>query len=285
MRNNKSLNQKYKNQKNNQQTAKYRSKASANKPNKATHADEPLEKYRLTVGLHSVREAIKVRPGKVIKVLLRQAWNTSSELREIYDFACAKKISIEEKSPSFFDRLTNTNQGVAAYISETPNWTEKTATNSTHSIIVGLDGIEDPHNLGAVIRTSWLLGVEGIITPEDRAVGLTPTVHKVASGGVEHVPVLQVNNFSKQLEILKNNGFWIFGLAAEGKVALYDLKLPEKVVWLIGAEDKGLRVTTKKLCDELVRIPQINADASYNASVAASIAISETYRQHQIQKK
>ena len=143
-----------------------------------------------------------------------------------------------------------------------------------------LDGIEDPHNLGAILRTSWLTGVHGVLIPEDRAVGLTPTVHKVACGGVEHVPVEETTNFSNYAEDLKKKGYWIYGLSPRGKKSIFELDLPEKVVWAIGAEDKGMRVTTERLCDELVFIPQSSASASYNASVATAMALTETLRQH-----
>ena len=151
-------------------------------------------------------------------------------------------------------------------------------------MVLALDGVEDTQNLGAVLRTSWLMGVNGIIIPEDRAVGLTASVHKVACGGAEHVPIHRTNQFNTPFEHLKKAGFWVFGLSHTAKRSIYDLQIPEKVIWVLGAEDKGLRTTTEKACDELVYIPQVSPTASYNVSVSAALALAETKRQWSVAK-
>ena len=148
-----------------------------------------------------------------------------------------------------------------------------------HGLVIALDGVEDTHNLGAILRTSWLMGVNGMIIPEDRAVGLTAAVHKVACGGVEHVPILRTNQFTQPFEQLKKDGFWVFGLSHKAERSIYDAKIPEKVIWVLGAEDKGLRSPTEKICDELFSIPQSSPAASYNVSVSAALALAETKRQ------
>ncbi len=147
------------------------------------------------------------------------------------------------------------------------------------SKILILDGVEDPQNLGAIMRTAWLMGVQVLVLPEFRSVSVTPVVHKVASGGVEHVPVLVVGSFEPLLRELKEMGYWVFGLSHKSTQNLLQMKLPPKTVWILGSEDKGLRVTTERLCDELVSIPQLSAEASYNVSVAAGMALFETERQ------
>lgn len=241
--------------------------------------------FRVTMGFHAVREALKVRPQSIQKIYLRAGWESSADLKEISLEAKAAKVSVETKSERELETLGTAHQGLAALIQGNPTWDWETPSEDLTSRVLVLDGIEDVHNLGAVLRTAWLMGTKGIFIPEDLAVGLTPTVHKVACGGAEHVPVAPVTNFSAPIETLKQQGFWVFGLSHKAKKSIFDLKIPEKVIWAIGAEDKGLRSTTERLCDELVSIPQLAPGASYNASVATAMALLETYRQQQIQTK
>src|SRR5690606_29125276 len=141
------------------------------------------------------------------------------------------------------------------------------------------DQVSDPHNLGAVLRSAWLLKAQAVLVPQDRAVSVTPTVSKVAQGGVEHVPVVEVSPLDQELKRLKDLGFWIFGMSHKATGSLFTMKLPDKVVWVLGAEGSGLRKPVEKACDELISIPQTAADASFNVSVAAGLALAESYRQ------
>jgi 23S rRNA (guanosine2251-2'-O)-methyltransferase len=196
----------------------------------------------------------------------------------------SRGIKIEAVPAVFLDKISPSHQGAAVFSDQTPELNWEAIQQAQSGRVLVLDGIEDPQNLGAILRTAWLMNVSGVMIPEDRSVGLTATVHKVACGGVEHVPVERATNFSNPLEELKKNGYWVFGLSHEGKRSLFELDIPEKVVWCIGSEEKGLRVPTERLCDELIRIPQVSAAASYNASVATAIALTETYRQHSRKK-
>lgn len=236
--------------------------------------------WRIVIGTHAIMEALKVRPRSVKGLWLKSGWENSGDLREIHDLALQHKVAPEDKPEGAIERFGPSQQGAALFVSEAPEFDLASLEAHDKSVVLILDGIEDPHNLGAIVRTSWLVGAHGVLIPEDRAVGLTPTVHKVACGGVEHVPVEETTNFSKYAEDLKKQGYWIFGLSPRGKRSIFELDLPDKVVWAIGAEDKGLRVTTERLCDELVYIPQASASASYNASVATAMALTETLRQH-----
>lgn len=237
--------------------------------------------WRVVIGTHAITEALNVCPNKQIKGMwLRKGWETSAELRTLHDLASSAKVKVEEKPENALEKFGSSVQGAAVFIDGAPELNMESLGHSEKSIVLILDGIEDPHNLGAIMRTSWLTGVHGVLIPEDRAVGLTPIVHKVACGGVEHVPVEETTNFSNYAEELKKKGYWIFGLSPRGKKSIFDLQLPEKVVWAIGSEDKGMRITTERLCDELVFIPQASASASYNASVATAMALTETLRQH-----
>jgi 23S rRNA (guanosine2251-2'-O)-methyltransferase len=210
---------------------------------------------------------------------LQQRWESSPELSNLVEAAQAHGIKIDVRSEGDLKQLAQSHQGVALFSDWYPELNLKTLETCNSATLLLLDGLEDPHNLGAILRSGWLMGVQGALIPKDRAVGLTPTVHKVACGGVEHVPVLEIANFAPMIEDLKKWGFWILGLSHEATKTLYRCKIPEKVVWIIGSEDRGMRKGTEKLCDELLTIPQTKAEASYNASVAAAITLSETQRQ------
>lgn len=235
--------------------------------------------WRQVAGNHAILELIRVRPDSVKHLIIQKNWSSSADLKNLMDQFKSKKLSFEEKSDLEMQKICPSHQGAILFSDQTPQFDYMSTGWEDHSLIVALDGVEDPHNLGAIMRTSWLMGVSGIILPADRAVGLTATVHKVACGGVEHVPLVQINNFSDPFEKLKQSGFWVFGLSHKANKTIYDLKIPEKVIWVMGAEDKGLRVPTERACDELVSIPQVAADASYNVSVATAMALAETKRQ------
>ena len=212
-------------------------------------------------------------------VLLQANWRSSAELRTLAEQLEAKKIKIEEKSEQQLQEISRSHQGAVAFSDQNLDFDYQNYVWGSNGLVLALDGVEDTHNLGAILRTSWLMGVNGVIIPEDRAVGLTATVHKVASGGVEHVPLHRTNQFATPFEVLKKTGFWVFGLSHKAEKSIYDLNIPEKVIWVLGAEDKGLRSTTEKVCDELVSIPQLSPNASYNVSVSAALALGETKRQ------
>ena len=235
--------------------------------------------WRQIAGTHAIIELLNTRPKTVETVLLQTNWRSSSDLRELADILVSKKIKIEEKSESQLGEICKSHQGAVAFSNETLDFDYQSMEWNEHALVIALDGVEDTQNLGAVIRTSWLMGAQGIIIPEDRAVGLTATVHKVASGGAEHVPIHRTNQFAAPFETLKKAGFWVFGLSHKATKSIYDLNMPEKVVWVLGSEDKGLRSPTEKACDELVSIPQSSPAASYNVSVSAALAMAETKRQ------
>lgn len=247
------------------------------------NAKDPMipKSWRMISGTHAIQEALNVRPGEVKEFWFKQGWESSSDLRDFHQMALAKKIKPEVKQTAFLDRICASHQGAVLLVDGAPQLNIHNLKKHETSKVLLLDGIEDPHNLGAIVRTAWLMDVHGVIIPEDRAVGLTPTAHKVACGGVEHVPVMAVHGFDSTLQALKDQGYWVFGLSHKAAKNVFEMNIPEKIVWAIGAEDKGLRITTERMCDELVSIPQISAQASYNASVATAIALTETYRQHQ----
>jgi len=235
---------------------------------------------RTIVGTHSIKESLNTWPQGAKELWLKKGFESNQDLVALAGLAQRLKLNVVLKSEGQLDSLYQAHQGAVLFQIQSPNWPNARDLKAEGPMtLMLLDGLEDPHNLGAIMRTAWLTEVKGLIIPQHRAVGLTPTVHKIASGGAEHVPVLEVNQFSQVLNELKEAGFWIFGLSHTAKVSILNLQLPEKVVWCVGAEDKGLRTTTEKLCDELVRLPQSSPGASYNASVAAGMVLFETFRQ------
>ena len=246
-----------------------------------SQADKSLypKSWRQVSGTHAIMELLRIHPGSVQTILVQSNWRSSGDLRELMDIVQSKKIKIEEKSDQQLQEISRSHQGAVAFSNLNLDFDFSTVAEKQKSLVLALDGVEDTQNLGAILRTSWLMGVDGLIIPEDRAVGLTATVHKVACGGAEHVPLHRANQFADPFGELKEMGFWVFGLSHKAKKTIYDLEIPEKVIWVLGAEDKGLRSPTEKACDELVCIPQASPQASYNVSVSAALALAETKRQ------
>ncbi|MEH2160041.1 MAG: 23S rRNA (guanosine(2251)-2'-O)-methyltransferase RlmB [Nostoc sp.] len=195
---------------------------------------------------------------------------------------------IDEVEPKRLDYLTNgaNHQGVAAqtapygYI-ELPDLIEQSK-SVTDPVIIVADGITDPQNLGAIIRTAEAIGAQGLVIPQRRASGITSTVMKVSSGALENFAVSRVVNLSRALEELKEAGFWIYGTAASGSEPLHTVNFKGPIVLVIGSEGEGLGMLTQRSCDFLVSIPLQGKTPSLNASVAAGMALYEVYRQRSL---
>jgi len=147
------------------------------------------------------------------------------------------------------------------------------------AFLLVLDGVQDPHNLGACLRSADAAGVQAVIAPKDRSVSLTPTVRKVASGAAEAVPFIQVTNLARTLRELKQAGIWLVGTAGEAGTSLFEADLAGPLALVMGAEGKGLRRLTRETCDTLVHIPMAGSVASLNVSVATGICLFEAVRQ------
>jgi len=238
-----------------------------------------MKDSRIVIGIHSVREALKTRPREVPHLMLRDRWKDSEELRDLAELAQENKIAIKQVPTSFLDKFGRSHQGVAAEVTDSPHLDVNKIKNVDRSLIVALDQVGDPQNLGAVLRTAWLLGADGIVIPRDRTSPLTPTVAKIASGAMEHVPVEVVTNLPSWLKDRKDENFWIYGLDSSGKNTLWQVDFPKKVILVLGAEGHGLRKPTQSACDEIIRISQVVSDASFNVSVAAAVAMAEVFRQ------
>lgn len=239
---------------------------------------------RAVVGIHAFRELVKVRPKAVDVVWLRDKYIDHPELEEIHDDLKRRGIKIVLQSPGTLDRIAGAHQGIIGFTRQQPELDFEALKNLETATLIALDEVEDPHNLGAVMRTAWLFGAQGVITPEQRSVDLSPAVSKVAQGAIEHVPLARDSALPHQLETLKKDGFWILGLSHKATQDIYSLDIPQKVVWVLGSESSGLRKSVEGACDDFISIPQANPDASYNVSVAAAIALAETHRQRLLKK-
>lgn len=200
--------------------------------------------------------------------------------------AKANGTVIDEVDDLRLDQITNkaNHQGIAAQMSpyeyiELADLIEKAKGKSRHPVIVIAEGITDPHNLGAIIRTAEAMGCQGVVIPQRRAAGVTSTVMKVAAGALEYLPVARVVNLNRALEELKAAGFWLYGTAAKTGKSLHTINLTGAIGLVVGSEGEGLSLLTQKSCDELVSIPLAGKTPSLNASVAAAMAIYEVYRQ------
>ena len=230
-------------------------------------------------GKHSVFEAlISERP-------INRIWCTSEIFSSEKFYILLKNLKskgvlVEEVSWSRLSQLTfgASHQGVVLQIASSKTISlEKLIAFSKKSsacpIILALDGITDPHNVGAIIRSAEAFDCKGIIIPQRRSAGLTGTVAKVAAGALEHLPVSRVVNLNRALEELKNNGFLVIGLSGDGQLSISNFHEKTPLVVIVGAEDKGISLLTQKKCDFLIKIPLKGKTSSLNASVAAAISL------------
>lgn len=210
----------------------------------------------------------------------RESSNDSLNPKDKFDFLNHKllKNKIQYKAKSFFEKWGTGHQGIAVEIESEEPLMDFEKLNHKKSVLVALDEVEDPTNLGNLLRTSWLMGVDGLLITQDRSVKLTPQVCKIASGGAEHVPVEVVHPLSNTLEDYKKQGFWVYGLDANAEQTIYDVQFPDKVILVAGNEGKGLRKTTLNVCDQVLKIPQVSDVASLNVATSLAITLSQVQR-------
>ncbi len=224
-------------------------------------------------GIHPIAEALRAR-HPLERVLVAQGAG-GPRLQEIIDLARRAQVPVRFEPRSALDRLAGSaaHQGVVALGAATRYADLDTAASSDLAVV--LDGVEDPHNLGAIIRTAHAAGAGSVILPERRAAGITDVVAKAAAGALEHLPVVRVTNISRALEELKKRGFWIYGLDERGAEDYDRVEYSAPTALVLGGEGKGLHEQARKHCDVLVRIPVAGKISSLNVSVAAGIVLFE----------
>ncbi len=200
-------------------------------------------------------------------------------VQEIVDLSRKNSTPLRFEERGALDRLAGSaaHQGVVA-LGAAKRYAELEDVAETAHMLVVLDSVEDPHNLGAVIRTAHAAGADAVVVPERRAVGLTETVAKAAAGAMEHLPVVRVTNINRVLEDLKKRGYWIYGVDERGDQDYDHVDFAERAVLVFGAEGKGLHQMVREHCDVLVRIPLEGKISSLNVSVAAGVVLFEWKR-------
>lgn len=236
-------------------------------------------------GLHAVRTLLQQRPERAALLLLQKG-REDARMQELVQLAQAKSIKIDYRDQRELDRLAGDerHQGACLQIRSVGVLGEGALDDlldamTTPPMLLVLDGVQDPHNLGACMRTADAAGVAAVIVPKDRAAGLSATVRKVASGAAESVPLIQVTNLARTLRWLKEREIWIVGTDDQAEHSIYGAKLTGPLAIVLGAEGTGLRRLTRENCDMLVSIPMRGIVESLNVSVATGVLLYEALRQ------
>jgi len=237
------------------------------------------------VGWHAVLAVLRQAPERVLSIQIDRG-RKGPRRAQLQTAARAAGIAVEETTAEVLDRMAGEapHQGVVARCRATAERTEAElpaflASLGETPLLLVLDGIQDPHNLGACLRSADAAGVQAVILPRDNAAPITPVVRKVASGAADTLAIFQVANLARALETLKAAGIWLVGAAGEADRDIYDIDLKGPSALVLGAEGTGLRRLTGEKCDHLARIPMLGAVESLNVSVATGICLFEAVRQ------
>nr|WP_277611062.1 23S rRNA (guanosine(2251)-2'-O)-methyltransferase RlmB [Microbulbifer celer] len=246
----------------------------------------------MVYGLHAVQALLKSSPQQVQELLLLRG-RKDQKLQKIVRQAEQNEIVIRYVDRRTLDEKVgddgNHQGAVAVCMGETQVYDEqflksllkKLDEKGENAFLLVLDGITDPHNLGACLRSAEAAGVQAVIAPKDKAAGLTPTARKVACGAAEVLPFVTVTNLARTLQMLQQAGVWIYGAAGEAEQDVYQTSLTGSIAIVMGAEGPGLRRLTRENCDHLIKIPMAGEVSSLNVSVATGVCLFEAVRQRQ----
>ena len=244
---------------------------------------EPVSDRSLIYGIGPVLEALRSKARRIEKIVIAEG-TRERRLDEIFDLAREAGIRVDKSSRDDLTRLTGpdaTHQGIAAMVSaaEYSSVDDVLDGNEGSALIVVLDGVEDPRNLGAVIRTAECAGADGVIIPDRRAVGLTETGAKSSAGATEYLKVAKTTNINRLIDDLKKQNIWVVGTSGDGSMDYTDWDWKQPSALVLGAEGSGLHRLVKENCDVLVKIPMYGKIESLNVSVAAGVVLFEARRQ------
>lgn len=238
-------------------------------------------------GVHAVN-ALLANPHRVINTLFVNQDRIDKRVQDVLDKAEQAKVRIEKLSAQKMNQrfAEFTHQGVVASARPLPEYGESDLiplleAGKKPGLILILDGVTDPHNLGACLRSADATGVDFVVIPKDKSASITPVVSKVACGAAESVPLVRVTNLARAMDILKEQGVWIYGAAGEADGSLYQIDCTGTVAIALGAEGEGLRRLTREHCDGLFSLPMAGAVDSLNVSVATGVSLYEVIRQRQ----
>ena len=233
-------------------------------------------------GFHAIIAKLRHQPDAILEIFI-DADRHDARARDLMRHAELQKVKIIPVDAKRLEGMAGgmRHQGVVARVSGTSRHItldDVLDTLEEPAFLLVLDGIQDPHNLGACLRVADAVGAHAVIAPKDRAVGLTQTAIKVASGAAESVPYITVTNLARTLRELQEREIWVIGTDAEAQEDLYTAQWPEATAWVLGAEGDGMRRLTRETCDQLVTIPMLGSVQSLNVSVASGVCLYEARR-------
>jgi 23S rRNA (guanosine2251-2'-O)-methyltransferase len=242
-----------------------------------------MAETRIIHGFHAVTARIRQAADGVSEIYVDAA-RRDARTQDLLKLAEVNHVRVIAADAARLNGLTGNarHQGVAARVTASKrvqHLDDVLDTLTEPALLLVLDGVQDPHNLGACLRSADAFGVHAVIAPKDRAVGLNATVEKVACGAAETVPYITVTNLARTLRELKERDIWVVGADGDAESDIYGLKRPGALAWVLGAEGEGLRRLTRETCDELARIPMLGSVESLNVSVSAGICLYEARRQ------
>lgn len=243
-----------------------------------------MSNANLIFGINPIQQLLQANPDKIIELSV-SIDKKDNRVQNIIDLAKQAGIPVQRIDAKKLDKLfeDQNHQGVMAKIKPTAILTEaeipRLVRSSAKPLFLILDGVQDPHNLGACLRTADGAGVTAVIVPKDNAVGITPVVRKVASGAADTVPLVQVSNLARVMRELQDLGVWIVGTTADTEQTIYEIDLNGSIAIVLGAEGVGMRQLTAKHCDFLAKLPMLGQVESLNVSVATGVCLYEAVRQ------
>jgi len=246
-------------------------------------------------GIHAVDSLLRQNPKSVLRLWVQQG-RDDKRITSLLELAQNQGVpTAREPRKALDDMVKGRHQGAVAETLDDPVhgeifqsnlWSEADLYHAIeegegHALVLVLDGVTDPHNLGACLRSADAAGVTAVVVPKDRSADLNPTARKVACGAAEIVPFVKVTNIARTLDALKERGVWLYGAAGEAENSIYDSDLTGSVALIMGAEGAGLRRLTKEHCDHLIKLPMAGSVSSLNVSVATGVCLFEIVRQRQ----
>lgn len=243
-----------------------------------------MAQHEFIYGIHALESVIEREPERLIEVFVLKGKDEKS-VHNIVTLARRFGASIQFCQRKTLDDMVDSvqHQGIVAKVKPGKVYNENDLAQIVEAhdqpFLLILDGVTDPHNLGACLRTADGAGVHAVIVPKDNSASLTPVVRKVACGAAEAIPLIQVTNLARTLRDLQALGVWIVGTAGEAEKNIYECKLNGPMALVMGAEDKGMRRLTREHCDELIKLPMAGSVSSLNVSVATGVCLYEIVRQ------
>src|SRR5687767_1793919 len=240
---------------------------------------------RVVFGFHAVLSRLRADPASIVELFVDESRN-DARIRDLATTAERGGVKVMRVPTKRLDGFYGggRHQGVVARVEvkRSADTLDEILDQIEHPLLLVLDGVTDPHNLGACLRVANAAGAHAVVAPKDRAAGITPAVSKVASGAAEATPYLMVTNLARTLAAIKERNIWVIGADERADKTLYEADLPESIAWVLGAEGEGMRRLTRESCDLLVRIPMAGDVASLNVSVSAGVCLFESVRRRKV---